>query len=146
MLDEHEKFEMKDESGTNHFFMEVNWNPENKNINQCKIIKFTFPGGKTAFIKKEHLHALLFALGTPDEQQKMIPVKLTQVRHWISDLYLTMTKDVKRGDIVKTKVDITLPSVSEEVIGEFAKGMIKSGKLPKIDKEVAPNLSALTRK
>ena len=143
MIEEHEKFKIQDDNGDNHFFMEVNWNPDNKLTNECKVIKFTFPDGKKAFVKKEQLHAVLFAMGTPAEQQKMIPVKLTQVRHWKSDIYILMQKDMKKGQVLKAPVDITLPSVSEEVIGGFAKDMIKSGKLPKIDKECAPNMAAL---
>lgn len=146
MLDEHEKFTLQDLDKKNKFYMEVNWKPDDKSTNQCKVVKFTFPDGKTSYIKKEHLLAVLFALGHPSEQRKMIPTTLTKVRHWKSNLFLRMTKDVKRGDIVKTQVDITLPAVSEEVIGEFAKNTLRTGKLPKIDKEVAPNLSALINK
>jgi len=122
MLEEYQKFKMLDLSGKgNHFFIEVNWNPEDEKTNQCKVLKVTFPNGDTAFIKKELLLSLLWVIGKRSEQRKMIPQKITKVRHYITTLWVQIKQDMKKGDILKIPVNISLPAVSEEVIAELKK-------------------------
>ena len=52
MLDDYQKFKLIDKAKKNDFIMEVNWNPKDEATNECKVIKFTFPDGKTIFAKK----------------------------------------------------------------------------------------------
>ena len=68
MLTSHEKFRILDESDKNHFFAEVNWNPDDEVTNDCKIFKFTFPDGKEAFVQRKYLLEILFACGKPEDQ------------------------------------------------------------------------------
>jgi len=130
MVEEYQKFRLTDLNGKRDFFVEVNWAPENEDINQCKVLRFTFPKKGSAYIKKEDLLALLWIIGSPKEQRKMIPQKITKVRHYITTLWVQVKKDCKAGDIIKVPVNITLPAVSEEIIAELKK------KPPKVEKDV----------
>jgi len=126
MIDGHEKFQLKSEGEGSPWFIEVNWQDDPK-TNQCKILKITFPNGDTSFIKKEHLLAVLFAIGSESEQQKMIPQKLTRSKWYETVLSVKATKDIRRGESIIFPVKITLPAVEEEVIKEMKKDMWKTG-------------------
>lgn len=120
MIEGHEKFKMKGEGNSGVFFMEVNWKGENdEQTNNCKLIKFIFPNGDTSIIKKEHLNAVLFALGTAAEQMKMIPQKMTRVKHYETTLGVKATKDIKKGETIVFPLSITLPSAEQEAIAEI---------------------------
>ena len=80
MLEDYEKFRMIDEDGKHDFFIEVNWKPESKKTNECKILKVTFPNRDICYLKKEHLNTLLFVIGNEAEQRKMIPQKISEVK------------------------------------------------------------------
>ena len=116
--------------------MEVNWQPDNPETNECKVLKFIFPNGEELFIKKEHFFSLLMIIGSPEEQKKAIPISITQQRHWQSNLFIMLNKDMKRGEILKVPVNIPLPAVSEEIVGAVLKGK----KVPKVDKDILPSL------
>lgn len=120
MISEYTKLKLIDKAKKNDFIMEVNWE-DNEKTNECKVIKFTFPDGKKAFIDKENLYSLLFIMGTRQEQTKLVPQTITQVRHYKTTMYVQLTKDTKKGEILKVPVDISLPSVSEEVVAELKK-------------------------
>ena len=130
MIESHEKFHMFDEvkGRGNNFFMEVNWNGDkDEETNNCKLIKFTFPDGKESLMKKEHLTAVLFAIGTAAEQIKMIPQKLTSVKHYETTLGVTAKKDIRKGEKIIFPISITLPSVEREAIAEFKRENITEG-------------------
>lgn len=124
MLEEYQKFKILDKNGKNDFYVEVNWRPDDPNINQCKVLKFIFPGKKgekprEAYVDKKMLLSLLWIIGSRSEQRKMIPQKITVVRHYRTNLYIRVNQDLKAGDILKVPVCISLPAVSEEIIGEI---------------------------
>lgn len=129
MLRNHEKFKMLDKAGKNTFWIEANWNPEDENTNEGKVLKFTFPKGETAFIKREDLHQILFALGTEEQQRKLIPQTLTKVRWYETVLSIKATKDIKKNEQITFPIKITLPPLEQEVIGELKKdfAVSKSG-------------------
>ena len=52
MIKGHEKFRISDENKERDFFVEVNWDETDKNVNQCKLLKVTFPDGKESIVKK----------------------------------------------------------------------------------------------
>ena len=131
MIETHEKFEIFDEmKGRGHnFFMEVNWLGEkDEETNNCKLIKFVFPDGKESLIKKEHLNAVLFALGSREEQMKMIPQVIRKVKHYETVLGIVAKKDIKKGELINCAVSISLPAMEEEAISEVKKEVFdKSG-------------------
>ena len=121
MITGHEKFKLFDEvkGRGNNFFMTVNWKGEkDEETNNCKLIKFTFPDGKECLIKKEHLNAVLFAIGTAAEQMQMIPQKLTKVRWYETILGITATKDVKKGEKLIFPIKLSMPTEEQEAISK----------------------------
>jgi hypothetical protein len=126
MINGHEKFRLVDEGGSGkEFFLEVNW----KGDDHCKHIRFTFPDGKQAVIKKEHLHAILFAIGNAEEQKKMIPMVERTSRHYETVIGITATKDIKKGEQIVTKIALALPTFEQEVIAEAKRELIEKGKI-----------------
>lgn len=110
MISYYEKFRLIDEGKEKDFFAEVNWNKKDKASKDCKLIKFTFPNGETAVIKKELLNAMLFAMARADEQRQMIPVKIQPV-HWKTvQVSLKATKDIRKGeDIIMNPFKVSVP-------------------------------------
>jgi hypothetical protein len=110
MINYYEKFRIIDEGKEHDFFAEVNWNKKDKKTNECKMIKFTFPDGKTAVIKRELLNAFLFSISQAPEQRQMIPVKIQPV-HWRTvQVSLKATKDIHKGeDIVMNPFKVSMP-------------------------------------
>lgn len=125
MIEHYEKFRIPDEHKENDFFIEVNWDQNNKKINKCKILKFTFPDGKTAYVKKEYLNAVLFAIGSEKDQRKMIPQKITRVRWYETVLSVKAKKDIRKGENITFPIKLSLPPIEEEVISELKKDFKK---------------------
>ncbi len=121
MLIEPEKWLLIDQAKKNDFHIEVNWKPEDPLTNNCRIFKFTFPDGKEAYIKKGDLYQMLFACGQPEEQQKMIPQRLTKTRWYETVLGITATKDIRKGEKMTFPIKLSLPPIEQEVVSEIKK-------------------------
>ena len=122
MLDTHEKFRMVDKSGKNDFFFEVNWNPKDVKSNDCQVFRVLFPdgGGKEAYIDRKHLIEMLFACGSPEEQQNMIPQTLTTVHYHRTMLGVKVKKDIQKGEMMNFPIEIPCEfhSKREQVLGK----------------------------
>ncbi len=119
MITNHEKFRLIDENKNGEFFIEVNWNEKDATINECKLLKFVFPDGKCIFVKREHLNAILFAIGKEEDQRKMIPLKLSHVKWYETTVSIKAKKDIHKGENITFPIKITLPSVEQEAISEI---------------------------
>ena len=133
MLTAYEKFRLVDKLGKNNLIAEVNWNTNDPETNECKVIRFTFPDGEQCFVDKNLLIQLLFVLGTPKEQQNMMPVELTRKRWYETTLGVKATKNIAKGEMMNFAIKIPLPDLKDEVIGELKRDFLKEGKvyLPK---------------
>lgn len=129
MIDGHEKFRLKDMSGKNDLLIEVNWNPDNPEQNECKVLKFTYPDGKTAVVKKEYLMSVLFAIGNEAEQKKMIPQRVSRSRWYETIISVKATKDIRKGESMTFPLKITLPSEEEEIVGSLSKDVLEGRKI-----------------
>ncbi len=129
MLKEYEKFRFVDEAKNNEFYAEVNWNPKDKESNECKLIKFTFPNGETSVVRKDVFNAVLFAMGTPEQQQKMIPQTTSRVRWYETTLSVRLKKDLRKGEMMTFPVKLSLPPIEEEVIREIGVHLQKKGRI-----------------
>lgn len=118
MIEGHEKFRMQDEEGGKTFYIEVNWRDDPK-INDCKVLRFTFPDGSNVHILKEHLNAVLFAIGTADEQRKMIPQTIRRSKWYETIVSVKAKRDIAKGEDITFPIKITLPSVEQEAIAEI---------------------------
>ncbi len=116
MLKSHEKFHMLDVAKQNDFWIEANFKEDDEATNEGKVLKFTFPDGKTSYIKRDDLNQILFAIGTPTDQMKMIPQTLTKVKWYETVLSVKANKDIKKGENITFPIKLTLPAQSEEVI------------------------------
>lgn len=110
MIDNYEKIRVPDENKKNDFFVEVNFDKKDK----CKVLRVTFPDGKQAFVKKEYLNAILFAIGNDEEQRQMIPTTVQQVRWYETVVSVKAKKDIHKGDNITFPIKISIPSPQEE--------------------------------
>jgi hypothetical protein len=120
MITEYQKFRIPDHSGKNHIEAEVNWNDDDA-INECKVIKLTFPDGNKSFVKREDLNQILFSIGNADDQKKLIPQKIQLVHWYESKVGVRATKDIKRGEQVVFPVKFSVPCTNKDVIGAAKK-------------------------
>lgn len=122
MIRSHQSFRFADRGTGLEFFAEVNWN----GADDCKRVRFTFPNGDKVVIERDALNAMLFAIGTPEDQRKMIPEVRTTNRHYETIVGVKATKDIKRGEEIVFPISLTLPTFEEEVIAEAKRDVLKS--------------------
>lgn len=123
MLKTHEKFRLIDKSKKNDFFAEVNWNLTDQKTNDCKVVRFTFPDGKEAFVERKHLLELVFAIGRPEDQVRLIP-QTEETVHWRKTvLGVKATKDIRKGEMLNFPIEISFPCpyAKREFIGKIEK-------------------------
>ena len=118
MIQGYEKFRIEDKAGRNDFFIEVNYD-DNKETKDCKTLKVTFKGGEVAYVKRDHFLAMIFAIGRPEDQVKLIPQKIIRKRRFEGMVQMTATKDIKEGEKIISTCYHDLPDLVEEVIGDI---------------------------
>jgi hypothetical protein len=126
MLTTHEQLRVPDENKENDLILEVNWNPKDDKTNNCKMIRVVLPDGKVAMIRKEHLVAVLFAMGNEEEQRKMIPQTLHHVRWYETILSVRAKKTIEKGELITFPIKLSLPSLEQEALGQIKKDVAKS--------------------
>lgn len=128
MISSYNKLRIVDEAGKNHLLVEVNWNEKDEKTNKCQVLKLTYPDGSQAYVKREYFMSFLFAIGQPEEQRKMIPQTITKVRVYKTMLGITAKQDIKKGQKINVKVEIPLPEIVDQIVGEVEnKNKTKSG-------------------
>ena len=120
MIEGHEKFRMQDLAKKNDLYIEVNWDNKEEN-SQCKILRVTLLNGETAFISRDNMMAMLFAIGQPHEQRDMIPYKIRSTKWYETIISVKARKKIEKGESITFPLKITLPSVEEEIAGKWAK-------------------------
>ena len=126
MLRSHEKFNIVNpDMGSTGMFWEVNWNPEDKNTNQCKVVKMTLPDGKEIFVSRKILLEVLFAIGKPEDQRNMIPQTLETIHHYKTVLGIKATKEIAKGEMINFPIELSVPcaALQQDVIGSMPKGV-----------------------
>ena len=122
MLTQHAKFRFEDKARKNNFIAEVNWDENDPNTNDSKIIKFQFPNGDVSFVKREDLNQFLFVIGTQEDQIKMIPQKLTTVRTHEGLVTMKAKKRIEKGEDIISAYSIVCDNVIvKEKIGSIKK-------------------------
>ena len=127
MLKTHEKIRVPDINKEKDFFAEVNWAPKDKRTNECKVIRFSFPNGDSALVLREHLNAILFAIGKEEDQRKLIPQTINRSRHYETVVGVVATKNIQKGEQINFPIKLTLPTFSEEIIAEAQRDVINRG-------------------
>jgi hypothetical protein len=118
MIEGHERMRLMDEKNNNHLTVEVNWK-DDAEINECKLLKLTYPDGKTAFIKKEYFLSFLFAIGNREEQMKMVPQKIQRMKWYETTVGVKALKDIKKGEMINFPIKLSIPVSEEEIIAEI---------------------------
>ena len=130
MLKSHEKFNIVDSNmASQNFFWEVNWNPKDELTNDCKVVKMTLPDKSVVFVDRKILLEVLFAIGKPEDQQKMIPQTLETIHHYKTVLGIKATKEIAKGEMINFPVELSVPcaALNQDVIGAVPKGAKISG-------------------
>lgn len=119
MINDYEKFVLPDENKEKNVIVEVNWNLKDEKVKGCKVLRFTFPNGDAMLVKREYLNQILFAIGNPEDQRRMIPQNMETV-HWRETvLGIKATKDIRKGEMINFPIKISFPcTLVKEVIGE----------------------------
>ena len=118
MLSGFYKLKLPDLNNKHPIELQVNWNPKDEKTNKCQVIKFTWPDGTESYIKKEDLLFFLFSIGSPDEQVKMTPTQVTRVRKFKRMYGIEAKRDIKKGEKINVEIEIPLPDIVDEIIGE----------------------------
>ena len=121
MIKSHEMLMVPDENKEKPLKIEVNWNPKDKRSNEAKLLRFIYPNGDEAIVRREHFQSILFALGKQEDQKDMIPYTVTSTRWYETTVGVKAMKDIKKGEMVVFPVKFHIPSVTQEVIGDIRK-------------------------
>ena len=122
MLKSHQSFRFSDKGTGKEFFAEVNW----AGFDNCEKVRFTFPNGDKVVIPRDALNAMLFAIGKPEDQMKMIPEVQTTNRHYETVVSVKAKKRIEAGEEIVFPISLTLPTMEEEIIAEAKKDVLKS--------------------
>ncbi len=125
MIKDYQKFKLQDETKQHDIMLEVNWNPHDKAVTDCKLVRITHPGGKSSIVKKEYLNAFLFAIGSESEQRNMVPQTVQRSRHYETTVEVEAKKDIKKGEKITFPIKLTLPTLSQEIISEAKQDLTK---------------------
>ena len=127
MLSSHEKIKIPDIGKERDLIFEVNFNLKDNRTNECKVIRVHYPDGSMANVKREHLHAFLFAIGTEEQQRKLIPQTTRRSKWYETILGITATKNIAKGEKINVRVKIPLPTIEQEVVAEMKTELAKKG-------------------
>lgn len=116
MIHGHEMIRFPDENKERDLVFEVNWNQSDKKSKECKLIRVHYPDGSKAVIKREHLHAFLFAIGTEDQQREMLPIRKTQSRWYETVISVKAKKDIHKGEEITFPLKLTIPLQETETL------------------------------
>ena len=76
---------------------------------------------KEYFIDKKILLEILFVIGKPEEQQKMIPQTLKKVKWYETILGIKATKDIRKGEMINVPIKLTLPTEERDIISKISR-------------------------
>lgn len=115
MIKEHRVFQLVTKSGDN-IDVEVNWS-NHKDIKDCKLVKLKV-GGQELIVEREKLTSLMLLIGSIDDQKKLLPMKMTNIKKLERMLTFdwTASKDYRKGDKITVKAPwIDQVPITEEV-------------------------------
>lgn len=81
-------------------------------------------GAKAQRFKKVDLWALVFAMSGPEEQDKMMPVRQTELVTYRRIHNIKVKRNLKAGDTITCKCEINVP----QTVVEGLKGMVEQQK------------------
>jgi len=122
MLDEHRVLRLKTEGGE-EVEVEINWS-DHKKVKNSEMLRFRIDG-KEYDIKRKELMALMLLVGSADDQKKMMPTRVTNVKKLERMLVFEYkaTRDYKKGEVVHIKAPWIdeIPDYEEVLAGNVKK-------------------------
>ncbi len=70
------------------------------------------------------LWAMVYTISGPDQQEKMMPVRKTEVMHYVKEHNIQLKKDMKKGSILRARCHVSVPLT----VVEGLKGMVEKEK------------------
>jgi len=98
MLDEHRILQLKTLEGDS-VEVEINFNEK---VGDCKILRFRV-GDKEFDIYRDELLSLMLVIGSADDQKRLMPAKVTNVRRMerLLRFQFPASKDYRKGETVE---------------------------------------------
>lgn len=115
MIRTHEKLRLTDLNKQHDLLIEVNWDAKDSKSNDCQLLRFHYPNGDVATIKRDDFNAILFLIGTPSQQRDLVPQKVETIRNIETTLGIKATKNIAKGEMINVPVKIPIPHDSQIV-------------------------------
>lgn len=110
MLESQNKVTIPDLHNNHDLAIEINQNQSAKDL---RVLRVTM-GETTAYVKYEDLYALLFVMGTPDEQMDLMPVRQTTINKMVKQHKVIAKKDIKKGEFIIVNCSTDVPTTIVE--------------------------------
>ena len=104
---------------------EVNWSKDSSVVN-CQMIRVKPYKGESFVIKRDELNAILFVMGKPEDQLKMVPYTMKRSKWYETVVSVQATKPIRKGEKITFPIKLALPTVEEEVVAEVKKDILKA--------------------
>lgn len=104
------KAEIKDATGKENVVLEVNFDDSFKDC-----VKIVF-GTEHRIIKYSDLFTFMFFIATPEQQEKMIPVREELGIEYMKQVRIKCKKDMKEGEELVVNIKIHVPTVVAESV------------------------------
>ena len=137
MIEESQKFDLKDLSGKKK--CSIFADPKKTVVDGVEdftldSLRFRI-GDEEAIFSLGDIRTILFALSDNKAQRDMLPIQMVTQRKYQTVLGVKADRDIKKGEMVKFKVDIPLPPIEKEIAQEAARqlrqGLIRPADLIK---------------
>lgn len=92
------------------FYVEVNWADS---VKPCKAFRVTI-GKENRVVSRDEMFGFLFFFGDEKQQEDLIPVKETKMKSITRMLTLTMKKDMRKGEKLRTLYQYFVPETVYE--------------------------------
>lgn len=113
MLKNNAQAVIEDVLGKNPVTFDVNFDEEHKD---CVKISIGNESPIESIVKYTDLFSFMFALGTKEQQAKMIPIQEEKGIEYMKKVGVRATKDIKEGEELIFNIKIHVPTVIEEQI------------------------------
>lgn len=101
---------------------------------KSEFVNFRVGSEKGIMVKKVDLWALVFTIADPETQEKLLPVRQTEMVTYKRVHHVKLTKDVRAGHMLNVRCEINVPeTVNEGLAGTLVKRREKGSILiPKV--------------
>lgn len=110
MIKDTAQAEIEDVNGGTYAIFDVNFD---ENLKDCVKISID---GASRVVKYTDLFSFMFAIGTKEQQAKMIPVREELGHQYMKQIHVKLKKDMKEGEMMVVNVPVNVPEIVENQI------------------------------